>query len=301
MRGSRIELGEIGARLASHPGVREAVVLAREDEAGDKRLVGYYTPSSDGDGVDLGSGSDLLGAEVLRAYLSETLPDYMVPAAYVRLDVLPLTPNGKLDRKALPAPEGDAYSRGVYQAPIGPIETALAEIWSEVLGVERVGRQDDFFELGGHSLLAIKVLERMRGTGLESNVRTLFGSPVLCELAKLAEQAGGLVDVPANRIAVGCEKITPADLPLVALTQDQIDGIVETVPGGSSNIQDIYPLAPLQEGILFHHLLAEEGDPYVLWSLRSFADRALLDRYVAALNGVVGRHDILRTAIIWEG
>src|SRR4029077_5258679 len=116
--------------------------------ARDERLVAYY----------VGEAS----AETLRAHVSEALPEYMVPAAYVRLESMPLTPNGKLDRNALPVPEGEAYITRGYEAPIGEIETQLAEIWAEVLKVERVGRHDNFFELGGHSLLAITLIERMR-------------------------------------------------------------------------------------------------------------------------------------------
>ncbi|HEX6037441.1 amino acid adenylation domain-containing protein, partial [Longimicrobium sp.] len=141
IRGFRIELGEIEARLAEHPEVREAVVLAREDVPGEKRLVAYVVGEAE--------------ADALRARLRQSLPEYMVPAAFVPLDALPLTANGKLDRKALPAPEGDAYARAGYEAPLGEVEAALAEIWGEVLGLERVGRWDHFFELGGHSLLAI--------------------------------------------------------------------------------------------------------------------------------------------------
>ena len=291
--------------------VREAVVLAREDEPGDKRLVAYYTVSPEGAGsvsgtyAGTGQGAegsdiavpDLLGAETLRAYLSSVLPEYMVPAAYVRLEALPLTPNGKLDRKVLPAPDGDAYIHGVYEAPVGAVETAIAEIWSEVLRVERVGRHDNFFELGGHSLLAIRVLERMRRAGLQSDVRALFTTPVLAQLAREVGQGGDLIKAPPNLIPAGCERITPDLLPLVELTQGQIDGIVATVPGGSSNVQDIYPLAPLQEGILFHHLMAQEGDPYLLWGQMSFPDRVTLERYISALNAVIARHDILRTGL----
>ncbi|HET7462386.1 MAG TPA: amino acid adenylation domain-containing protein [Longimicrobium sp.] len=288
VRGFRIELGEIETRLIQHPDVREAVVLAREDTPGDTRLVAYVV------------GDQPPAADVLRAYLGERLPGYMVPAAYVRLDALPLTPNGKLDRKALPAPEGGAYTAREYQAPVGETEQALAEIWAEVLRVERVGRHDNFFELGGHSLLVVRVIARMRQRGLHAQVRALFTAPTL---ASLAAEVGGDsrdVEVPANRIPPGCDAITPEMLPLVALDPAEIGAIVAAVPGGAANVQDIYPLAPLQEGILFHHLMTREGDPYLLAFLYGFESRTGLDRYLAALQAVVDRHDILRTAVAWE-
>jgi amino acid adenylation domain-containing protein len=171
VRGFRIEPGEIEARLLEHPGVREAVVLARADVPGDPRLVAYWT----GDGG--------LEAQALRAHAGEALPEHMVPAAYVHLDRLPLTPTGKTDRAALPAPEGEAYARRGFEAPEGEVEQALAEIWSEVLGVERVGRRDDFFGLGGHSLLVLQVVEHMRRRGLHAEPGALFATPVLADLA----------------------------------------------------------------------------------------------------------------------
>ncbi|HEX2190746.1 MAG TPA: non-ribosomal peptide synthetase, partial [Longimicrobiaceae bacterium] len=162
VRGFRIELGEIEARLLAHPEVREAVVLAREDAPGDKRLVAYYV------------GAEGAEAETLRAHLSKRLPEYMVPAAYVRLEALPLTPNGKVDRRALPAPDG-APARGRYAAPRTPVEEVLAGIWAEVLRLERVGVEDGFFELGGHSLLAARVVSRVRQVfGVELPLRALF-------------------------------------------------------------------------------------------------------------------------------
>ncbi|MBO1542134.1 non-ribosomal peptide synthetase, partial [Pseudomonas sp. OA65] len=291
IRGFRIELGEIEAKLAQAPNIKESVVLAREDVPGDKRLVAYFTQNSPPEALDI---------EALRTHLQAQLPAYMVPVAYVRLDALPLTPNGKLDRKALPTPDLDALITRGYEAPQGEIETTLAQVWSELLKVERVGRHDHFFELGGHSLLAVTLIERMRQAGLSADVRALFSQPTLAALAA-AVGGGHEVSVPQNRIPSCCEHITPAMLPLVTLDQQTIDRIVSTVPGGVRNVQDIYPLAPLQEGILYHHLSSEQGDPYVLQTQFAFDSRERLDDFTQALQGVIDRHDILRTSMAWEG
>ncbi|HEX8695142.1 MAG TPA: non-ribosomal peptide synthase/polyketide synthase, partial [Longimicrobium sp.] len=286
VRGFRIELGEIEGVLRRSEGVVDCVVMARAD-AGEQRLVAYVVG-----GVDAG---------VLREHLRRELPDYMVPAVYVVLERLPLTANGKLDRKALPAPEGDANARRSYEAPRGEVEAALAEIWAEVLGVGQVGRWDHFFELGGHSLLAIKLIERMRRSGLYTDVRALFTAPVLAELAQAVGRVSSDIEVPANGIPEGCGAITPEMLTLVELSQPEIDRIVGLVPGGAANVQDIYPLAPLQEGIHFHHLLSQEGDPYLTPMVTEFDTRARLEQYLGALQAVIDRHDILRTAVAWEG
>ncbi|SFY30208.1 non-ribosomal peptide synthetase, partial [Pseudomonas sp. NFACC47-1] len=291
IRGFRIEPGEIEARLAQHHDVKEAVVLVREDAPGEKRLVAYFTPRSSDEAVDI---------EALRAHLQSRLPDYMVPAAYVQLQALPLTSNGKLDRRALPVPDqASIVSRG-YEAPVGEVENTLARLWRQVLHVERVGRHDHFFELGGHSLLAVNLIEQMRQVGLSADVRVLFGQPTLAALAA-AVGGGNEVEVPANAITCGCERITPDLLPLVSLTQEAIDQIVASVPGGVSNVQDIYPLAPLQEGILYHHIAARQGDPYVLQAMFAFHSEARIEAFAQALQGVIDRHDILRTAVLWEG
>ncbi|MET4484404.1 amino acid adenylation domain-containing protein, partial [Bradyrhizobium sp. F1.13.3] len=174
IRGYRIEPGEIVARLCEHAWVREAVVVAREDGRGEQRLVAYVVAAEAED-------SDLAGG--LRAHVSARLPDYMVPSAFVRLAALPLTVNGKLDRQALPPPADEAYAHRSYEPPQGEMETALAQIWAELLGLERVGRHDDFFELGGHSLLAVQLMERLRRLALGVEVRTLFATPVLADLA----------------------------------------------------------------------------------------------------------------------
>jgi thioesterase domain-containing protein len=186
VRGFRIEPGEIEARLAEHPEVREPVVIAREDAAGDTRLAAYYT----GDAVP--------EIEALRAHLGARLPEYMLPAAYVHLDALPLTPNGKVDRKALPAPEGDAFATQQYEAPVGEVEQALAAIWAELLGVERVGRWDNFFELGGHSLLAVRVISQVRQVlNAEVVLADVFSYPTVQSLA--ARLAGDDDGQPSDR------------------------------------------------------------------------------------------------------
>ncbi|WP_275431010.1 amino acid adenylation domain-containing protein, partial [Pseudomonas frederiksbergensis] len=288
IRGYRIELGEIEARLAQHESVKDAVVLVREDVPGEKRLVAYFT------------GNGAADLDSLRTHLQSALPDYMVPAAYVQLDRLPLTANGKLDRKALPVPDlASIVTRG-YEAPQGEIEITLARLWAQVLNVERVGRHDHFFELGGHSLLAVNLIEQMRQVELSADVRVLFGQPTLAALAA-AVGGGNEIQVPANGITPDCERITPAMLPLATLDQDAIDRIVAKVPGGTANVQDIYPLAPLQEGILYHHISAGQGDPYVLQSLFAFDSETRLQAFTQALQGVIDRHDILRTAVLWEG
>ncbi|QBG99828.1 non-ribosomal peptide synthetase [Xanthomonas oryzae] len=289
IRGRRIELGEIEAHLLSHPQVREAAVLAREDVAGERRLVGYV----------IAAGDTPTTAELQR-HLRVQLPEYLVPEAFVALEAWPLTANGKLDRRALPAPDAEQRHLQTYVPPATALEQQLAEIWQAVLGVERVGRHDNFFQLGGHSLLAVTLVERLRQQGLGMDVRALLGQPTLAATAAALGRTQEL-QVPPNLIPAGCTRITPELLTLVELSQDSIDRIVATVPGGAANVQDIYPLAPLQEGVLYHHLMARQGDPYLQNMLLSFDRRDRLDAFVKALQQVIDRHDVFRTSIVWEG
>ncbi|HEX8184157.1 MAG TPA: amino acid adenylation domain-containing protein, partial [Blastocatellia bacterium] len=179
IRGFRIELGEIEAAL-EEAGAREAAVIVREGEGGDKRLVGYVVMQEEGVKV----------ADLKKA-LKEKLPEHMVPSAIVVMDELPLSANGKLDRKALPAPEGQvAGQEREYVAPRTPVEELLAGVWAQVLNVKRVGSNDDFFELGGHSLLATQVVSRVRQAfQVEVSLRTLFESTQLAQLALSIEKA----------------------------------------------------------------------------------------------------------------
>ncbi|HEV3049609.1 MAG TPA: amino acid adenylation domain-containing protein, partial [Longimicrobium sp.] len=248
IRGFRIELGEIEARLREHPAVRQAVVLAREDAPGRKRLVAYVVAEAP--------------ADALKAHLEAGLPGYMVPAAYVRLEALPLTSNGKVDRKALPAPDADAFAARAYEAPLGETETTLAAIWSELLGVERVGRGDDFFALGGHSLLAVRLISRLRqALGVEAAVRDVFVRPVLADFARgleTAARAEATAIVPVERSG-----------PL--------------------------PLSFAQQRLWFIEQMEGVGATYHIpmrLRLRGELDRGAL---VRALDRIVARHEALRT------
>ncbi|WP_244175563.1 non-ribosomal peptide synthetase [Xenorhabdus vietnamensis] len=296
LRGFRIELGEIEIQLRQCHGVREAVVLAREDTShenttGQKRLVAYLLPQA---------GVELVPTE-LRQQLTQHLAEYMLPSAFVILDAFPLTSNGKLNRQALPAPDPSAIVVRSYEEPIGETETALAQIWQNLLGLEQIGRHDHFFELGGHSLLIVSLIEELRNIGWKLDVRSVFSVPVLTDMAQAIQRDTSAFVVPPNLIPEGCTAITPDMLPLVSLSQTEIDAIIDTVPGGASNLQDIYPLAPLQEGILFHYLIQTQGDTYLLQSLLAFDNRDRLDVFLNALQQVINRHDILRTAVYWQG
>ncbi|WP_138984724.1 non-ribosomal peptide synthetase, partial [Xanthomonas oryzae] len=288
LRGFRIELGEIAAALRACDGVQDAAVLLREDTPGQPRLVAYLV----GDAINEST------PVALREALATRLPEVMLPSAYVRLDALPLTTNGKLDRRALLAPDADALAVQTYTPPQGELQTLLATLWSELLEVEQVGCQDDFFALGGHSLLAISLIESLRQRGWQLDVPALFTHSTLLEMA--TQLRAGQVTVPPSRIVAGCTRITPDLLPLIELDQAEIDAIATAVNGGAANIQDIYPLAPLQAGMLFHHLANATADAYLQTSLMAFDTRDRVDRFLAALHWVVARHDILRTGLVWK-
>ena len=177
IRGYRIELGEIEAKLAVCEGVREAVVVAREDGSGLKQLVAYFQTREPQQAV---------AAECLRAALSLELADHMVPAAFVRMDAWPMTRSGKIDRSALPAPQGEAFATREYIAPGTPIEIALAEIWSELLGADKIGLRDNFFELGGYSILGLRLMAAIREVfGIELSLRELFENPTIEDLLEV--------------------------------------------------------------------------------------------------------------------
>ena len=260
VRGFRIELGEIEAVLDQHPSVREAVVLAREDSPGNKRLVAYICPR------------DAAPAEAdLKSFIKARLPGYMVPSAFLILDALPLTSSGKIDRKALPAPEGAAGAARLHVAPRGPIEEALASLFAEVLKlpVGGVGAHDSFFEIGGHSLLATQAISRIRGAfGVELPLRDLFEAPTPAELAVRVERALG--GGAAAAIA-----------PLTLLPADARAGDLA--------------LSFAQERLWFLAELEPNDPSYNIALVRRVAGALDRDALAKALSALVARHEILHT------
>ena len=180
IRGFRIEPGEIESELRQHPEIREAVVIAREGQRGEKRLVAYFVPSA----------ISTFDSGELRAFLKHTLPDHMIPAFFVPMESMPLTPNGKIDRDALPAPDlPERRLKESHEAPGTANEQILATIWSEVLGLEKVGIHENFFELGGDSILSIQIISRAQRAGLPLKPRQLFEYQTIAELASMAGSA----------------------------------------------------------------------------------------------------------------
>ncbi len=198
IRGYRIELGEVRSALMAHPDVRDALVIVHQIAGGDKRLVAYVVSDAAAAAPE---------AAPLRTFLALSLPEYMVPSAFVRLDSFPLTTNGKLDKRALPAPESAVAARAPYLAPNTPAERRLADIWARILGVEKVGLHDRFFDLGGHSIAVVQVVSEANAVDLRPSLRMLYENRTLAELAAALEpmQAPPVepVGLAAGKIGMG--------------------------------------------------------------------------------------------------
>jgi amino acid adenylation domain-containing protein/non-ribosomal peptide synthase protein (TIGR01720 family) len=248
VRGHRIELGEVEAALRRQRGVGEAVVVVREGEEGERRLVAYVVGEGGGSVPEWGE---------LRGRLAEELPSYMVPAAWVELERLPLTPNGKVDRKALPAPdEVRTEQSDTYVAPRTPQEAALAEVWARTLGVERVGIHDNFFELGGDSILSIRVIARAKQRGLSLSPDRLFRHPTVAELAASLHSASSDSSMPSRTPRAplsGPAPMLPAQLRFFEQTPVEPHHFNQAVLLAPTRHIDTRPLASAARALLSHH------------------------------------------------
>ncbi|MEV7022685.1 amino acid adenylation domain-containing protein, partial [Kitasatospora sp. NPDC093558] len=269
IRGYRIELGEIETALREHPTVREAVVTAHA-----QRLVAYVVTE------------EAVDPAALRSHLSASLPDYMIPAAYVAIDRVPLTVNGKLDTRALPAPDDDAYTTAHHTAPRTPLEERLAAIWSEILGIERVGADDNFFDLGGDSIRAVRLVGALRTAGYDASVRDVLQQRTLAELADslngpVAEESLVTAVEPFALIGAEDRALLPDD------------------------VADAYPLSQIQTGMLVEMLAANDAGGNVYHNINSFRipdeQPFSLLALQEAVDTVVARHDILRTSMHLSG
>jgi amino acid adenylation domain-containing protein len=270
IRGFRIELGEIEATLNQHPEVAEVAVIARDDGAGEERLVAYLVPSGEPPSTS-----------ELRGFLKTKLPDYMVPAVFVTLESLPLTPSGKLDRRALPEPDHlRPELEQEFVAPRTERERILAEIWADVLGVEQVGIYDNFFDLGGDSIRAIQVLSAYATRGQRVALEQLFLHQTINELAEIdpdPEQHERAPTEPFGLIGESDRSLLPPD------------------------VIDAYPLSRLQAGMLFHSELAPKTPIFHTIFGFHLQARFAEDAFRAAIRSVIGRHAVLRTSFALAG
>ncbi|WP_287243564.1 MULTISPECIES: thioesterase domain-containing protein [unclassified Okeania] len=242
VRGYRIETGEIESTLTQHPSVKQAVVLATEDNSGNKSLVAYLVLESE---TPEGSQTEAIGK--LKQYLKQRLPQYMIPSGFVVLPQLPLTPNGKVDRKALPIPDNISSVSTEYVAPETETQKALAEIWQEVLGIEQVGMHDNFFDLGGHSLLAVRLMAEIeKEFGQNISLAALFQGPTLEKLAILLRQSGD-AGTPIREIQPKISLTQKTDThswsPLVAIQPQGNHPPFFCMPGSGGNVVYFHQLA----------------------------------------------------------
>ncbi|WP_176560096.1 non-ribosomal peptide synthase/polyketide synthase [Brevibacillus dissolubilis] len=268
IRGFRIELGEIEAKLNDHEAVKEAVVIAREDEPGHRYLCAYVVVEQD--------QQELPNVSDWKAYLSQDLPHYMIPTHFVSLDKMPLTTNGKIDKRALPKPDTSLTASKEYVAPRTESEAKLAEIWQDVLGIERIGIHENFFELGGHSLKATVLVSQIhKAFGIHLSIRYVFQFQTIAEMIHLLES--GMKEAAVTQME---EKTTFSSIEPV-----------ET--------RDYYPLSAAQRRMLITSQLEGASVTYNmpnLWKIEGEIDPARLER---AIQILIDRHDSFRTSFVW--
>ncbi|MEU5837255.1 amino acid adenylation domain-containing protein [Streptomyces diacarni] len=279
LRGYRIELAEIESELIRHPDLAQVFVTVRESAPGRRYLVAYMVAAR-------GAAPD---PQHLAVHLAATLPEYMVPSTFVLLDALPLTANGKIDRRALPDPEPAVDSGSAYVAPRNETEKTLASVWSEVLGLERVGAHDKFFALGGDSISALQVVVRARRAGLRLTSKDLFRRQTIAALGPAVTPEREEEVIPGARIRQPFE--------LSGLDTAGVERLSAT--GGPA--EDAYPLTPMQSGLLYHHLMDGRRAVYVEQfhlALENIREPQLL---ADAWQRVAARTPVLRSDLVWDG
>jgi tyrocidine synthetase III len=278
IRGFRVELAEVENALRSHPQIDAATVLALQ-KAQDKQLAAYIV------------GDKTLSAAELRAYLSQTLPDYMLPAHFVQLDKLPLTPSGKVDRRKLPDPEGIGMETGVpYVAPRNELELGMAKIWQQLLGKERIGIRDGFFESGGDSIKILRLMSEMKK---ELNVKISFA-----DIYQHNTIENIVAHLQANKEHIEQQNKRAGEKE--ALVREQLNALKERVLlqiAGNSNIADVYPMSDIEKGIVYESLLSEGSGIYHDLAVheRIFPGFSI-SRFTRALELLMEKHSILRTS-----
>lgn len=296
IRGFRIELGDIETQLRREADVSDAVVILREQTDGTQQLVAYVT------------GASTLDTAALRTRLARCLPDYMVPQHVVRLEAFPLTPNGKLDRAALPDPgREDSNAMPAYVAPCNRTEEILAGIWQTVLQVDRVGVHDNFFALGGDSIRTLQVIARANREGVKLTPKQLFEHQTVAAAAAVAlvkqtapaeadrTQPGATGWAQTSATPVSTAPALPV-FPLTGLASEALAGL----RGDWAEIEDCYPLSPMQEGMLFHTLLNPGSGIYLMQQCYAWDGRLNRDAFGRAWQCVIDRHPMLRTSFMWK-
>ncbi len=280
VRGFRIELGEIEAQLRSDGRVKDAVVVVREAADGTKQLAAYVAAPAD------------LEPESVRSPLAVHLPDYMIPSTITVLDALPLTANGKIDRAALPDPEqAQTSQRNAYVAPRNDVEATLAQIWADVLHLDRVGIHDNFFSIGGDSILCLQIVAKAHRAGVKVSPKLVFQHHTVAAIVDALEEADLVPSEPTSKE----EEAEP--FALAGIDPEQVQNVITTRGG---ELEDLYPASPIQQGMLFHSLHGQEDGTYHNQVVYAFTQGLDPEAFVSAWQHAVDRHPVLRTGFLWD-
>ncbi|RLK51637.1 amino acid adenylation domain-containing protein [Alkalispirillum mobile] len=280
VRGIRVDLGEVESALVQHPDIQEAIVLDVAHPSGDKRLVGYIVPRA----------NKAPATEQVRAFLGERLPEYMLPSSLIVLEAMPLTPNGKIDRKAMPAPDWRARNLDTpYLAPRDTQEALLAEVFSEVLGVEPIGVNDNFFALGGDSIQALNIVLTAEARGLRITPHQVFSHPTVAQLAYLDRETPRPDEAGPTQGRAANDQLA------------QWNALRQRLPE-PDQVDQVYPLSPTQKGIYFQCLMArKDSGIYKEQTRLTLSGQLDPDLFAAAWDHLIACHAVLRTAFVRRG